>query len=108
MNFTVTVTLNGATGVNVDNPDGTTTLGTASVGVPGCVIWPAQSTENVQGQDNVLTGLTLLAPPGTVIKSTDTVTIAGLTYNVVGDPFEWVSPLTGTAAGVQVALTRAH
>ena len=107
MSFTVTITIN-QSGAPVVNADGTATVATTPVVVPGCVVHPATSVETVQGQDNVITGLTLLAPFGTVIKSTDTVTFAGVTYAVVGDAFQWQSSFTGTPGRVQVALTRAH
>jgi len=84
-------------------PDGTSAPATPTdITLSGCYAWPAGSTESTQGQDNVLTGLTFIAPAGTVIQSTDTVTVLGETFAVAGDPFEWLG------YGVQVALTRAH
>lgn len=74
--------------------------------VDGCAVWPRASTENTNGQDLVVTGLTVLAPPGTAITATDQVSIRGDRYNVVGDVAAYRSPLTGTDAGVEVQLER--
>jgi len=74
--------------------------------VDGCIVWPRTSSELVQGQDMVIVGLTLLAPAGTTIQPTDQVKVAGVTYEVDGQPGDWTSPFTSWDAGVQVALTR--
>lgn len=72
----------------------------------GCAVWPTGSTEQVQGQDQTSERLTVLAPYGTRILSTDQVKVYGLVYEVVGLPSAWRSPLTGTRAGVEVRLER--
>lgn len=84
------------------NPSVTTT----PILVPGCAVWPRVSSENVNGQDLVITGVTVFAPDGTTVLPTDQAVIDGLTYEVVGDPGLYASPLTGTRAGVEVQLMR--
>ena len=80
--------------------------------VEGCVVRPsdanaAGSNEDVSARDLVISGYTLLAPPGTVIEPTDQVLLTdGFTYEVVGRPGEWRSPFTNHGPGVQVTLRR--
>jgi len=38
------------------------------------------------------------------IASTDRVVVRGITYEVLGQPFQWSSPFTGTFAGTEVYL----
>ena len=78
--------------------------------VEGCAVWPSDSNasgsnENVQAADMVITGYALLAPPGTGITAADRVRLAdGRTYEVVGTPGTWRSPLTNRQPGEQVSL----
>ena len=74
--------------------------------VEGCAVWPTGSTEQIQGQDQTSERLTVLAPYGTDIRSTDQARVRGLAYEVVGLPSSWRSPLTATRAGVEVRLVR--
>lgn len=75
-----------------------------SFDVPDCPAWPAISTETVGGQETVDWDLTVLVPPGTDVRSTDTVTVDGTVYEVSGQPMVWESPLTGWQPGIQVLL----
>ena len=45
--------------------------------------------------------MTVLAPPGTVVQSTDRVSIDGALCEVSSQPINWSSPLTNTEPGVQ-------
>jgi hypothetical protein len=98
---------------------GTITATISRIDVKGCGIAPRYSSDvNELGHSGVIIGLTLLAPPGTVIRSTDTIELYGggtvsnapvtpntaVVYGVEGEPGTWVNPLTGTAHGVEVAL----
>jgi hypothetical protein len=80
--------------------------------VAGCAIWPRMvgnsvfTSESVQGRDQVITGLTVLMPPGTVVLPTDLVVVRGIEYDVDGDPGLWSSTLTGLQTGTEVALKR--
>lgn len=79
------------------------------IDVPGCGISPrsanaAGGTEIVQGRDTVITGLTLYAPAGTDLRATDRVRIAGVLYEVEGQPGSFRSPFTGGAGPVMAAL----
>lgn len=79
----------------------------AEVEVAGCAVFPRTSTESLDGRDTVVIGLTLLPPASADIKATDKVRLPdGATYQVVGEPGPWSSPLTGWAPGLQVALER--
>ncbi len=104
--FGSTITIHRRTGSTAGR-DGAQTYVTTPILIPGCAVWPRVSAETVQGQDLVITGITVFAPAGTVVLATDTVTVDGLTYNVVGDPGSYSSPLTGTRSGVEVQLLRA-
>lgn len=90
---------------------GNDTLTFTAVTVPGCVVWPSaasSSDELTAGRDTVITGLTVLAPPGTLVAPADRMQVPGYpeTFDVVGQPAAWISPLTGTRPGVQVSLRR--
>lgn len=80
--------------------------------IPGCAVWPrdgnaAGGNENTDFRNTVISGLMILAPPGSDIEPTDRFRVRGLVYEVDGEPGVWgPSPLTGTEAGVQVALKR--
>lgn len=78
----------------------------ADTPVPGCVVWPTGSTEQIQGQDQTSESLTLLAPFGTDVTAYERARIRGLVYEVNGIPSVWASPFTQTRAGVEVRLTR--
>ncbi|WP_177240549.1 hypothetical protein [Nonomuraea wenchangensis] len=78
----------------------------AELPVEGCAVWPTGSTEETHGQDQTSERLTVLAPYGTEVRSTDQVRARGLVYEVQGLPSSWRSPLTGTRAGVEVRLER--
>lgn len=80
--------------------------------VHGCAIWPSDanasgSNEDVQARDLVISGYTVLLPSGTTVTPFDRMILPdGLTYEVVGTPGRWRSPLTSTDPGVQVTLQR--
>lgn len=74
--------------------------------VPGCVVWPTGSTEQVQGQDQTSERLTVLAPYGTDVTAYERAEVRGLVYEVQGVPSQWASPFTPTKAGVEVRLER--
>lgn len=103
--FGATITIHRRTAATTGR-DGAQTFTTTPIVVPGCAVWPRVSSETVQGQDLVTTGITIFAPAGTVVLATDTVTVDDLTYNVVGDPGAYASPLTGTRSGVEIQLVR--
>src|SRR5690606_5512820 len=79
---------------------------TAEIPVAGCAVWPTGSTEQTHGQDQTSERLTVMAPYGTEVRSTDQARVRGLVYEVEGLPSSWRSPLTGTRAGVEVRLER--
>lgn len=78
----------------------------ASVDVAGCAVAPRASSEENAGRTAVIVGLSLYAPAGTDILPTDRVVVRGVTYEVDGEPGEWVNPLTGARPGIEVALKR--
>lgn len=76
--------------------------------VAGCAVAPRYSTEPTErGRQGVVVGLTVYAPAGTDIVSTDRILIAGVEYTIDGQPAEWSHPMTGWAPGLEVAITRA-
>ena len=77
------------------------------VTVEGCVLAPRQSNEPlVVGRSPVYVGYMLYAPFGTVVDARCRVVIEGKTYRVEGEPFQWQNPMTGTQAGVEIAIER--
>lgn len=88
----------------VDN-FGTRTAG-SPVDVAGCVVYQVPGIETVVGQDTLVYELTVIAPPGTTVDPTDTVTIDGNEYEIASQAIEWQSPFTGTDAGVQFTARR--
>jgi len=71
--------------------------------VPG-VFAPGGSTEQVQGQDMVISQPTVYLPAGTDVTAVDAVIVGSVRYDVDGAPSDWRSPFTGWQAGVQVRL----
>lgn len=68
--------------------------------IPGCLIAPGPSTENLDAANQVDTHLSVYAPSGADITATDQVRVRGELYQVVGQPRRWA----GT--GVEIALRR--
>lgn len=92
--------------VNGTDAHGNDTYTETSTDIPGVPVWPRGSSEMVQGQDTTVVGLWALLPPGTDVMFVDRVIVRGQAYEVDGEPAVQSSPLTGTNAGVQVALKR--
>lgn len=81
--------------------------------VDALAVWPrssiggASSTEDTQGRDTVIVGLTAVLPFGTTVHATDRLEYGGLVWEIQGEPGVWgPSPFTGDVAGVEVALRR--
>jgi hypothetical protein len=88
-----------ATGVDWDDPD--------EHEVPGCAFNPGRSSEPLQDARNAVTSQPeVYAPAGVDIVAGDRLVVRGLTFEVDGDPADWISPFTGWAPGLVVALKR--
>jgi hypothetical protein len=74
------------------------------VSVPDCHIWPRTSTEDASAGQVIIGGLNVFIPPPTVIDARDRISARGKTYEVAGDPGEYV---LGRARGTMVVLKRA-
>lgn len=59
------------------------------------------------GRAGVIVGLSLFAPYGTDLVYTDEVDVDGARFEVEGEVGRWRNGLTGTEAGIEVALRRA-
>lgn len=88
-----------------------------SFDVPGCGVTPRAETPAVggsqqQGRDTVIVGVTVYAPPGTDVRTTDRVRplggpYAGQLFEVTGEPGDWGrNPFTGLDGPVQFAADR--
>jgi hypothetical protein len=76
--------------------------------ITGCAVAPRYSTEpTARGQQGVIVGLSVYAPAGSDILSTDLLTVRGNLYQVEGEPAEWINPYTGHNFGIEVAVKRA-
>ncbi|WP_435601452.1 hypothetical protein [Streptomyces sp. C10-9-1] len=81
--------------------------------VGGCAVEPMDGTgagpnEDTQGRQQVISGLRVFCPYGTVIHATDQVRVDGELYEVYGKPGPgagFLSPFTGSTGPVVVALT---
>lgn len=62
--------------------------------VPGCLFQPGQGNASVEtvtdNQDRIVTRSVLFAPYGSDIQASDQLIIAGITYEVDGDPAPWL------------------
>lgn len=75
--------------------------------IPGAVVWPRTSVEYTDARDTVITGMTLLLPPGVTVEPTDRIIVRDEQYEVTAMPFNWAqNPWTNSRAGVQVELQR--
>lgn len=73
--------------------------------IDGCAFDPGGSTEPVEvGRTSVETSPTVYAPTDADITAADRVIVRGRTWQVDGDPAQWVHPMTGWAAGLVVKL----
>lgn len=68
--------------------------------VPGCQLAPRTSSESTDLRDTVFVGLSMKAPPGSDVRSTDQIVVDAQVYQVEGEPGE------GGRLGVLVALNR--
>lgn len=74
--------------------------------VAGCVVQPSGSNETVQFTDQVSTSIVVYYPFGTDIVAIDAFMVAGVKYEVEGDPSHWVSPFSGHTAPIEVRGSR--
>lgn len=75
--------------------------------IDGVPVWPRDSSELVQSQDTLITGLWCVLPDEVDVFAVDEVTVYGKRWKVDGEPGDLrQSPLTGNGIGWQVALTR--
>ena len=76
--------------------------------IAGCGVAPRYSTEPTErGRQGVIVGLTVYAPTGSDVLSSDSLRVRGDLFVVDGHPAEWRSPFSGWAPGVEVAIRRA-
>lgn len=89
-------------------PETTHTIG-------GCALAPRGSSEPAEpGRAQVIVGLTAYLPHGADVRADDVVVPgptagrwSGVRFQVLGEPGDWASPLTGRLAGTEVALEKA-
>ena len=64
-------------------------------------------TEDLTGDRNVIVSdLVVFMPSGADVLATDRLEVRGRDYEVVGEPFAWVNPFTGTPFGTPVYCNR--
>jgi hypothetical protein len=94
-------------GASTEDPYGNEVPGTPTeTDVPGCAIAPRSSSEDLQARDQVIVGLNVWMPSGTVVNATDQMRVRGVLYEIDGEPGAFSTPFTGTVGPVQVSLTR--
>lgn len=103
---TVTVLRDSPGGFDAYGDPATST--TARVVIESCAIAPRYSNEPTErGRQGVIVGLSVYAPAGSDITSTDRLEIDGVAYVIDGEPAEWINPFTGSRPGLEVAARRA-
>lgn len=103
-----TVTIITRTKTGALDAKGNDLYGETPVDVSGAVVWPTGSTETLQRQDQVTTGLTVLLPTSAPVTVTaiSAMLVRGERYEVQGNPSDWRSPFTSRRRGFEVHLTR--
>jgi hypothetical protein len=77
----------------------------AELDIPGCAFNPGVSSEPLQNARNaVITRPEVYAPPGADVLAGDRLVVRGVTYEVQGNPQDWISPFTGWHPGLVVPL----
>ena len=77
------------------------------VDVEGVAVESRPSGEPTQEARNAVTsGFTLYFPAGTTVGPQNRVVVRGSTYEVLGEPAEWINPFTGWAPGLVVQVER--
>ena len=109
--FGTTVTLRTNTATVDKYGDGAGTPAPTNAAWGPCAIAPRTTAENADNNaPAVVTGLTIYGPTVTITAKSQVVIATGPyagTWDVEGLPGVWVSPFTGWAPGVEVAVTRA-
>jgi hypothetical protein len=82
---------------------------TERIDIPRCGLAPRMSMESsARGRQGVIVGQTVYLPEGSpAVLYIDQLEVAGVLYDIEGDPGLWVSPFTGWAPGIEVAVKRA-
>jgi hypothetical protein len=74
--------------------------------IPGCAVWPGDTSENTDHADQVTADLTAMIPADTDITATDLVrdpdypVDSGRVCAVVGSPQRYTNPATGTSVTI--------
>lgn len=76
----------------------------APVMYDGVACWQTPGVETTGGEQTVVWDLTCLFPVGAAVSVTDRVEVDGQMYEVVGQPIQWQSALTGWKPGVEIHL----
>jgi len=72
--------------------------------IDGCAVWPVTTTENIINVDIVNWTMVALVPTGSDVLATDRIAYQGTIYDVVGQPTNWRSYLTGHKPGIELHL----
>lgn len=94
---TETTNRNNDTVINWDDPD--------DEDITSCLFAPGGTSEDHDGRNAVIVNPTLYAPSGSDIAANDRLVVRGLTYDVDGEPGDWVAA-SGWQAGMVVPLKR--
>lgn len=74
--------------------------------VTALAVYRGVTEEPGNNRDAVDTEINLALPSSADIAAEDEVTVRGVRYPVLGDPFEWVNNVTRRSWGIQVRLGR--
>lgn len=91
--------------------DGNDVYTSSEVTLSNVPVWPVDGNgtsgnERLGNRDTVISGYAAMLPPETDVAAVDQVRVFGVTFDVIGEPARYHSPLTGLAPGVVVQLKR--
>lgn len=92
--------------VTTTDSDGNSTTVPTEIEWGPCAVAPRSSVERVDPRSPaVLTGKTVYGPV-VDMDADDQLVINGVVYDIDGEPGEWINPMTGWVAGLEVAIKR--
>lgn len=89
------------------DPTSSTETRTAIAGaVIAPIVSPLMTDRITPGRSATIVGYSLFVPPGTDIRTSDYVEIAGVKFKIDGQIGEWTNPFTGNRRGLEARLRR--
>jgi hypothetical protein len=84
---------------------GNDVYGTVNADVGPCSVQPASSREDLNFADQITKSIVVFVPYGTDVSFIDAVIVAGVQYEVNGQPDIWKSPFSGNTSPIRIDAT---